>query len=65
MKFVLGLSIGVVVGLLYAPARGEDTCRRLWQQREEKGLSPKEAALRITDKAEQKAGDMGERIGRR
>lgn len=65
MRFILGLSIGVVVGLLYAPARGEQTRRKLWERIEDAGMSPRQAALRMTDEAEKKAGDLGERIGRR
>ncbi len=65
MRFILGLSMGVVVGLLYAPARGEQTRRKLWERIEDAGMSPRQAALRMTDEAEKKAGDLGERIGRR
>ncbi len=65
MRFILGLSIGVVVGLLFAPDRGEQTRRKLWERAEEAGLTPREAALRVTEDAEKKAGDLGERIGRR
>ncbi len=65
MRFILGLSIGVVVGLLFAPDRGEQTRRKLWERAQEAGLTPREAALRMTEDAEKKAGDLGERIGRR
>lgn len=65
MRFILGLSIGVVVGLLYAPDRGVETRRKLRERIEDAGMSPRQAALRMTDEAEKKAGDLGERIGRR
>lgn len=65
MRFILGLSIGVAVGLLYAPDRGVETRRKLRERIEDAGISPRQAALRMTDEAEKKAGDLGERIGRR
>jgi gas vesicle protein len=52
----------VVVGLLYAPDRGEQTRRKLWERAEQAGITPRQAPLRVTDEAEKKAGDLGERI---
>jgi gas vesicle protein len=65
MKFIIGLSIGVVIGMVYAPASGEETRRKLRERIEDAGISPRQAALRMTDEAEKKAGNLGERIGRR
>lgn len=65
MNFILGLAFGYGIGLVIAPASGEETRRHLWQRAEEAGLDPRQAALRVTENAEEKAGEMGERIGRR
>jgi gas vesicle protein len=54
-----------VVGLLFAPDRGVQTRRKLWERAQQAGMTPRQAALHITDEAEKKAGDLGERIGRR
>lgn len=64
MKFLFGLAVGVVLGLIYAPARGEETRERLMEKAGELADLPREKAQELADKAEQKAGDMGARLGR-
>jgi len=64
MKFLLGLSIGVALGLIVAPARGEETRELLKQKAEELAEIPRQKAVELADVSEQKAGEMGARIGR-
>ena len=64
MKFILGLTIGVALGLIYAPARGEETRERLKQKAEELADVPRQKIGEMADVSEQKAGEIGARIGR-
>jgi gas vesicle protein len=64
MKFVFGLAVGVVLGLLYAPARGEETRRRLVEKARELPDLPQEKAREIAASAKAKAGDLGAKLGR-
>lgn len=64
MKFVLGLAVGVVLGLLYAPAPGEETRRQLIEKARELPELPQEKAREIAASAKAKAGDLGAKLGR-
>ncbi len=37
MKFLLGVLVGTAVGMLFAPARGEETRRRIAQELDQRG----------------------------
>lgn len=58
MKFFLGLIAGVAVGLLVAPAPGEQTRRELVEKAEEL----KERGI---EKGRRQAGDIGREVGER
>jgi gas vesicle protein len=64
MKFLFGLAIGIVVGLLYAPAPGEETRRRLAEKARELPQLPQQKAREIAASAKAKAGDLGAKLGR-
>lgn len=60
LKFIAGLVCGAGVGLLIAPASGEDTRRRLAQAVRD----PEELARETVTNIREKAGDMGADLGR-
>ena len=60
LKFIAGLVCGAGVGLLMAPASGEDTRRRLAQA----ARNPEELAREAVSNIREKAGDMGADLGR-
>lgn len=60
LKFIAGLVCGAGVGLLMAPASGEDTRRRLAQAVRD----PQELARETVSNIREKAGDMGADLGR-
>ena len=60
LKFIAGLVCGAGVGLLIAPASGEDTRRRLAQA----AHNPEELAREAVSNIREKAGDMGADLGR-
>lgn len=64
MKFLLGLAVGVVLGLLYAPASGQETRRQLLEKARELPDVPQEKAREIAASAKAKAGDLGAKLGR-
>ncbi len=37
MKFLLGILVGTAVGMLFAPARGEETRRRIARELDQRG----------------------------
>lgn len=64
MKFLLGLMIGGAIGLLFAPAEGEETRRRLRESAEEYAKVPQEKIANMVEEKKEKLADMGARIGR-
>jgi gas vesicle protein len=58
MKFFLGLFAGMALGLVFAPARGEETRRRIVETAEE-------AKHRAIETGRKKAGEYGREIGER
>jgi len=65
MKFLLGLSIGIGLGLVFAPAEGSETRRRLMEAAGELSDLPRKKAMEFAEISQQKAGDMGADIGRK
>lgn len=64
MKFLFGLAIGVVVGLLYAPAPGEETRERLYEKAGDYARVPQEKLADLAQDKKEKVARMGERLGR-
>jgi gas vesicle protein len=64
VKFLLGLGIGVVLGVLCAPASGEETRQQLVNRARDLSELPQRKAAEMAEDAKQKAGDLGARIGR-
>jgi gas vesicle protein len=64
IKFVLGFGIGVALGMVFAPARGSETRARLIGRVEEVAELPRKKAAQMTDVTKERAGELGERIGR-
>lgn len=62
MKFLFGFAIGLGLAVLFAPASGEQTRQRLLSKVESK---TREKAIEIADISQEKAGQIGEDIGRR
>ena len=63
MKFLFGLLTGVVLGMMYAPAPGQETREELAQKaREWSDLSQK--AEQLAEASKEKAGEIGARVGR-
>jgi gas vesicle protein len=64
VRFLLGFTIGIAIGLLAAPAPGNEMRRRLWQGLSELGRLPERKAEAFAESAKEKAGELGSRIGR-
>lgn len=64
MKFLFGFALGVTLGLLYAPAPGKETRRRLAEKARELPELPQQKARQIAASAKAKAGDLGAKLGR-
>ncbi len=69
MKFLFGVGLGFVVGMIVAPAPGTDSRRRLAQTVRGWVNAPRERMEEKVDeiarKSEQKAGDVGSEVGRK
>jgi gas vesicle protein len=65
MKFLLGLSIGIGLGLIFAPAEGSETRRRLAEAAGELSDLPRQKALELADIGQEKAGQIGADVGRK
>jgi len=68
MKFVLGLAIGVALGLVLAPASSEETRTQLKQKARDfnhyRERQAQEKLQEVGTATEQKAGEIGSRVGR-
>ena len=64
MKFILGVAAGIALGLIFAPAPGEETRARLKDKAGELAEIPRQKAAELADAAEQRAGEIGARVGR-
>lgn len=65
MKLVLGFAAGLVLALIFAPAPGEETRRRLAQKARELMHVPREKAEEAAERAKERAGEIGAEVGRR
>jgi len=65
MKFLLGFAIGFAGAVLFAPAPGQETRRRLLQRARDWQRVPERKAEEIAEAAEKRAGDIGASVGRR
>jgi len=59
-KFLLGLGLGVAVGILIAPASGEETRRQLADKAEELAEMPRMKVQEALQKGREKAGEVGQ-----
>lgn len=68
MRFLLGFGIGVVLGIVFAPAPGEETRDRLLDKARELVHLPErkiqEKAQEIAEVSKDRAGEIGSRVGR-
>lgn len=64
MKFIFGLGIGIVLGLLCAPASGEETRQQLLDRARDLSDLPERKAAEMAENAKAKAGDLGAKLGR-
>ena len=68
MKFLMGFAIGLGLAVVFAPARGSETRAQLKNRARELIRYPEqrmeEKIAKAAEQAEQKAGDIGSRIGR-
>ena len=64
MRFLLGFGIGVVLGMVFAPAAGQETRRKLRERAAELAQLPQEKVAHAANVAKEKAGELGARIGR-
>lgn len=65
MRFLLGLFTGMSLGLIFAPARGEETRAELARRVSELSELPAQKAAEVAQAGKQKAGDIGAEVGRR
>jgi len=65
MKFLLGFAIGFAGAVLFAPAPGQETRRRLLQRARDWQRVPERKAEEIAEAAEKRGGDIGASVGRR
>lgn len=63
MKFILGLGTGIVLGLLCAPASGEQTRQQLLDRARELSDLPERKAAEMAENAKDKAGELGAKLG--
>ena len=64
MRFLLGFGIGVVLGMVFAPAAGQETRRKLRERAAELAQLPQEKVAHAANVAKDKAGELGARAGR-
>ena len=68
MKFLMGFAVGLGLAVVFAPAPGSETRAQLKNKARELIRYPEqrmeEKIAKAAEQAEQKAGDIGSRIGR-
>ncbi len=65
MNFVLGFATGLVLSLIFAPARGEETRLVVAEKGRDLMQLPRRKAEEAAEAAKEKAGDIGANVGRR
>ncbi len=65
MKFLMGLFLGFGVGLLVAPASGEETRRNLAENLNDLSEVPVRKMREAAEAAQEKAGEIGANVGRK
>ena len=65
MKFLIGLSIGIGLGIIFAPAEGSEMRRRLAEGINELSDLPRKKAMEFAEMSQEKAGQIGADIGRK
>ena len=63
MKFLVGFGLGVALGIIFAPASGEQTRRKLRDKAADITNLPQKKAAQATESAKSKAGELGARVG--
>jgi gas vesicle protein len=63
VKFIFGLAIGVVLGLLYAPRPGEETREELYDKAREYAEKPQQSIADAMEARKDKVAEMGARLG--
>ena len=63
-KFILGFGIGVALGVLFAPAKGEEMRARFRAKATDVAALPRKKAVETADASKEKAAELGEKIGR-
>lgn len=68
-RFLLGVGIGMCVGVLLAPAPGEETRQKIASRARDLMEIPErkmeEKAAEVAESAKEKAGDIGGEVGRK
>ena len=64
-SFLSGLSLGVAMGLLFAPASGEQTRRRIRREASNLTEMPRRKLKEAVDSGRSKAGELGREAGER
>ena len=64
MRFLFGIAVGLIIGLLYAPASGEETRERLYERAGEYARGPERKLADVAQEKKEKVAQMGERLGR-
>ncbi len=68
MRFLLGFGIGVVLGIIFAPAPGEETRAQFADKLKNLAHAPQRKVQQtmeeVAAQAEAKAGDIGSKVGR-
>ncbi len=64
-SFLSGLGVGVALGLLFAPASGERTRRRIKREASNLAEMPRRKIQEAVDSGRSKAGELGRDAGER
>lgn len=62
-KFILGFGIGIALGIIFAPAKGEEMRARLKGKAKQAANLTRKRAVEMADASKEKAAELGEKIG--
>lgn len=65
LKFLSGLSLGYGIGLLLAPAKGEDTRRKLLEQAQDLAHAPERKVNEVLNAVPDKAAELASDAARK